>query len=1050
MHVHFLQLIDLKVDKFFWEVNMNNGLVSVVITSYNHEQYIEKCILSIFSQDYKNIELIILDDKSVDQSKTIIKNLLPKSPFSRTVLIVNEINLGLSGTRNKALEMIEGEYLLFVDSDNYLPLDYISKLVGTSEESKADIVYGNLVNADTGELFLKSNEFELGKLIQENFIDSCSLIKTEKMKNIKYDMNLNRKKMEDYDLFLNLIINNNAKAVYCPEANLFYRVLPDSISRKGTHKTGVFNFKVYLYILKKYIDKQSILIFNAISHHLCITQERLDNLISHHEEVTLYMQSMQKQDEKLNQQVLSEIENNRKLLAQIEEYITINKQLIQKNKNFEDIIQKQNSQNQALQADIELIRLSRSYRVGNLIVRPFGKFKKIIKRFRNKKELLNQVNLMKGKIVKIIYGPKYYFLKYKRQKQRKINNYINPKRVLVYVIYSDSKKIQQYKEIFLKALRKFVDSAIIVVNGSLDKSEIERLSNYGQVVLRTNEGYDAAAFKFGINYLGKNRLKSYDELLLVNDTNVGPFGNLKKIFERMYDVNTDFWGITYGEEQIDFTGENKYGFIPKHLQSYFLVIEKSLLTNDDFFRFWDNLGDTNSRDKAVGRYETTFTRYFEDLGYKHAAVVSDSSDSAMYIHPLQMIKSGAPLVKYAAFYNYSNEKFEWYGLDRQTEIPELINYIENKYSFPSNVISEIMEQVRSKENNKYILIIDGVENYIPQLTKYRVENKTEQLESNGFKVKCINLSNFILKDAEYASHIIIYRAPYMEKLVSLVKISNKFQIPVLYDIDDLVIDTKYTNQLSYTKNLTLTEKGNYDIGVINYGKMLKICDGAITSTTDLKKELQKYVDFVLLNRNLANEELVSISKHNIRKFEIESKEFHIGYFSGSISHNENFNLIRKQIFQLLKENKQLKLHLVGYLSIPEEFESLNEQIITHDFVDWQDLPKLINQVDLNLAPLVDSIFNRAKSEIKWIEASLVKVPTLASDVGSFSEMIENEVTGWLVKDNEWYEKINKLIHKKEIVQKIGDNAYEYVMGNCLTMGKKDELVNYLNGGKVNE
>ena len=62
-------------------------------------------------------------------------------------------------------------------------------------------------------------------------------------------------------------------------------------------------------------------------------------------------------------------------------------------------------------------------------------------------------------------------------------------------------------------------------------------------------------------------------------------------------------------------------------------------------------------------------------------------------------------------------------------------------------------------------------------------------------------------------------------------------------------------------------------------------------------------------------------------------------------------------------------------------------------MDWDKLPALISEVDINLAPLVDSIFNRAKSEIKWIEAALVKVPTVASKIGAFSDMVIDGETG---------------------------------------------------------
>ncbi|MCG4763896.1 rhamnan synthesis F family protein, partial [Fusicatenibacter saccharivorans] len=72
-------------------------------------------------------------------------------------------------------------------------------------------------------------------------------------------------------------------------------------------------------------------------------------------------------------------------------------------------------------------------------------------------------------------------------------------------------------------------------------------------------------------------------------------------FEKMASQKLDFWGISYGEPQPDITGYNKYKIIPIHLQSYFLVIEKSMFTYPGFIKYWENMNDTDSRDKAIGK-----------------------------------------------------------------------------------------------------------------------------------------------------------------------------------------------------------------------------------------------------------------------------------------------------------------------------------------------------------------------------------------------------------------------------------------------------------------
>lgn len=622
------------------------------------------------------------------------------------------------------------------------------------------------------------------------------------------------------------------------------------------------------------------------------------------------------------------------------------------------------------------------------------------------------------------------------------NNYLpRAKRILIYNIFEGKDALQEYKIIFLEALAKIVDEAHIVVNGELSQSDVERLEKIGKVTLRENKGYDVAAFRAGILNLGQERLKEYDQLLLVNDTNIGPFKDLETVFSTIDSKSLDFWGISLGEIQPDFTGLNPFGYIPEHIQTYFLVIERSLLHQKSFYRYWEKLGDTDSRQKAIGKHETFFTKHFANLGFRYDALIRDTTDSAMYIHPLRVLNQGSPLIKYSALSNYNDDQFIWQGLERQSEIPELISYIEEKTDYPVEIITDIIDDFKKKSEKKYVLIIDGVENIIPQCTRYRVLNKAEQLEKLGYDVKVVNLSKLQLLDCKGASHIIIYRAPDLPILSQVCQLANKADVPVFYDIDDLVFDTKYTDQLAYTQGLSTADKNNYDESVRGYGRMLDKCDAVITSTNQLAKELRNYKSTVILNRNVLSQELVEISQKTPH-VELDDNKVRMGYFSGSITHNENFEMIKPAIISLLKEYKNLELHLAGHLDIPEDIACFGEQIVTHPYVDWRELPKLISSIDINLAPLVQSTFNEAKSEIKWLEAAAVKVPTVASKIGSFEDMIEDGIDGVLASETEWKEKLERLIVDKDFKIQIAENAYQSVMTNSTTSAIKK---NFLEG-----
>lgn len=990
------------------------NLISVVVICYNHENYIEQCLRSIFKQTYRNIELIVLDDGSTDNSSEIIQEVLRESPFVTT--FESHENIGVVRTRNKGLNLLNGDYFLFVDSDDFLDETYVEELYECAINRQADIVYCDLFNFEKDEVYLKAQKFELHSLLVSNYISNCSLVKKAILKGTYYDETLSGKKLEDYDFFLNLIINNSAKAVYQPNTKLNYRVFEkDSISKRDSVR---YHYEIYLEVLEKYLDKLPHEIYQAISENLMILESRIDDLIKHHDNVTDYVNRLKK-------------ERN-----QLERYVN---RLKKERDQLERRKYTQSKQLKDAHKEMELIRGSLSYRLGNALITPIKTAGVIAK---NPKAIKNYLRALKVKWIQLrrrMTPLKVRQLRRLRNSQRSALSY-NGKKALVYVIFESEARLQEYKLRFLQALAPLVDDVIVVVNGQLH-DDINTLEVYGRVLTRDNKGYDTAAFREGIFAFGKDKLKDYDQLLLVNDTNIGPMRDLSQVFHEMADKQLDFWGISFGEEQEDVTKENPYGYIPKHLQSYFLVIEKLMLNDDDFYEYWTHLTDTDSRDKAIGRHETRFTKHFADLGYRYDAVVQEYEDSAMYIHPLKMLKAGSPLVKYTALKNYDEDQFLWQGLDRDSEVPDLLEFVAEETDYPVSILEDIVNKFKAVPRDQYILLIDGVENIIPQCTRYRVLNKAEQLRKHGFAVKVVNLSDFQLSLAQNASHIIIYRSPISPELLRLCHLAKEYGKPVFFDIDDLVFDTVYTDQLSYTQGLNSVEKGNYDAGVRNYGYMLENCDGAITSTNQLQEELYKYQSKVLLNRNLASDDLIAISSQYIKDYSQTSDIVKIGYFSGSISHNENFELIKPAIKQLLTKYSNVQLHIVGILDIPQDMKPFENQIVTHDYVDWAKLPALISEVDINLAPLVDSIFNRAKSEIKWIEAALVKVPTVASKIGAFSDAVVDGETGLLATDEEWFDKLEALVLSPELRQKIADAAYRAVLENC-TLSKKDDMVIY--------
>lgn len=120
-------------------------LVSILVPIYGVEKYIERCARSLFEQTYKSIEFIFVNDCTPDDSVSVLNEVLLSYPErAQDVRVINHVtNKGLSGARNTGLEVAHGDFLLFVDSDDYIDKNAVEKLVNTALSSGADIVAYN-------------------------------------------------------------------------------------------------------------------------------------------------------------------------------------------------------------------------------------------------------------------------------------------------------------------------------------------------------------------------------------------------------------------------------------------------------------------------------------------------------------------------------------------------------------------------------------------------------------------------------------------------------------------------------------------------------------------------------------------------------------------------------------------------------------------------------------------------------------------------------------------------------------------------------------------
>lgn len=115
---------------------MNRDLISIVVPVYNAEKYLAKCLESLISQTYKNIEILLIDDGSKDESEKICQTYQAKDA---RIIIKKQKNAGASAARNSGIDLAKGKYILFVDADDYVSDDYVEYLYGLIKSSHTDI-----------------------------------------------------------------------------------------------------------------------------------------------------------------------------------------------------------------------------------------------------------------------------------------------------------------------------------------------------------------------------------------------------------------------------------------------------------------------------------------------------------------------------------------------------------------------------------------------------------------------------------------------------------------------------------------------------------------------------------------------------------------------------------------------------------------------------------------------------------------------------------------------------------------------------------------------
>jgi len=312
-----------------------------------------------------------------------------------------------------------------------------------------------------------------------------------------------------------------------------------------------------------------------------------------------------------------------------------------------------------------------------------------------------------------------------------------------------------------------------------------------------------------------------------------------------------------------------------------------------------------------------------------------------------------------------------------------------------------------------------------------VQQKIEQLNLVEFSVKSFSIREIqqAKNELHFCDAVIFYRVPAYPDVIEIIQYAKAINKITFYDIDDLIFDRqKYPEAIeSYGGQVAQKEYLGLVKGTILFKEAMALCDYAIASTPTLAEEMKKIVgrktSFVHRNGlDSLNSQFLDSSPKKLQRNYIS-----IFYGSGTKAHDADFHKIAAPaIARLMQKYPQVRLTVIGYKTFPKVLTPYLDRVdlieTIHDVeVYWE----FLAQADINIAMLSDKRVNDCKSEIKWLEAASLGVPSIVSVTKTYQEiLIHGEDVLFARTSEEWFHNLERLVIDNQLRQKIAQTAYK--------------------------
>jgi glycosyltransferase involved in cell wall biosynthesis len=324
---------------------------------------------------------------------------------------------------------------------------------------------------------------------------------------------------------------------------------------------------------------------------------------------------------------------------------------------------------------------------------------------------------------------------------------------------------------------------------------------------------------------------------------------------------------------------------------------------------------------------------------------------------------------------------------------------------------------------------------------YRVERAVDAARSLGWDADWMHAAPVGPAELAGVSLVVLWRVSWSAHVQGIVELARRNKAAVLYDVDDLMFrpELAVTDIIDGIRSQRFSEvETQAFFGSVQ--RALCLCDIVTCTTEELASHVRRIGRPAMVVANSFAQETVTASRAAVRQWQDCADGFlRIGYAGGSRTHQKDFRQAVGAVARILRERDDARLVAFrdpssgeGLLLLHEfeELKGLESKIEWRNMVSLADLTAEIARFDINLAPLeLNNPFCEAKSELKYFEAALVSVPTIASPVGPFVRAIAEGQTGFMAGDDgAWYAALGRLLDDKGLRRRMGRAAYHDALG----------------------